>query len=134
MNPRRRLIFLIAAAVLIAAAFLWSVHLDQTGQGAKLLRTLNAYGYALQIDDLYPAGAWKDTSIRALLPDSELKDAVQASRDAGFPSDIDKAGDVTLLLAHTESADVLTVYLVGDTPELCFVQGTGTGEIRALGK
>jgi hypothetical protein len=46
---------------------------------------VNEFGYALHPDDLYPAGAWNDTSIRALLPETELTDAVAASKSAGFP-------------------------------------------------
>jgi hypothetical protein len=70
-----RWMLLIAAGALLAAALLWNAHLSATSEGARLCRTVNEFGYALHPDDLYPAGAWNDTSIRALLPETELAEA-----------------------------------------------------------
>ncbi len=133
IGKRGKWILLIAAGALLVAAFLWNAHLSATSEGARLCRTVNEFGYALHPDDLYPAGVWNDTSIRALLPETELAEAVAASKSAGFPSDIDRAGQVTLVMANVGDDDVVTLYLVEGEIELGFVQVTGTGAVRALG-
>lgn len=133
IGKRGRWILLIAAGVLLVAAFLWNAHLSATSEGSRLCRIVNEFGYAIYPDDLYPAGAWNDTSIRALLPETELADAVAASKSAGFPSDIDHAGQVTLIMANMGNDDVVTLYLVDGEVELGFVQVTGTGAVHALG-
>ena len=102
-------------------------------RGARLCRIVNEFGFALHPDDLYPAGAWNDTSIRALLPETELSEAVAASKDAGFPSDIDRTGQVTLVMANVGNDDVVTLYLVDGEVELGFLQVKGTETVRALG-
>ena len=133
IGKRGRWILLIAAGVLLVAAFLWNARLNSTSEGARLCRIVNEFGYALHPDDLYPTGAWNDTSIRALLPETELSDAVAASKSAGFPSDIDRAGQVTLVMANVGNDDVVTLYLVDREIELGFVQVAGTQGVRALG-
>ena len=132
MNARRRKGFLIAAGVLLLVAAVWSLFLSG-GAGAALASKLNSYGYTLTADDLYPAGEWKDTSIKTLLSGAELGPAISASKQAGFPSDVDKTGTVTLVMANVGGDDVITIYLVNGEIELAFVQVTGTDAVKVLG-
>ena len=131
MNARRRRGFLIAAGALLLVAAVWSLLLSN-GAGATLASKLNSYGYTLRADDIYPAGEWQDTSIQTLLSGAELKEAVAASGQAGFPSDVEKTGTVTLVMANVGGNDVITVYLVNGEIELAFVQVTGSDTVKAL--
>lgn len=118
----RRRWMLIAAAALLAIALGWRFSLNQTSVEGKLIRTLQTHGYIVTADDLYPAAVYRDTSIRALLPELELAQAVSASLAAGFPSDIERAGQVALYMVMLENKDVITLYLVDGETELGFVQ------------
>ncbi len=132
MNARRRRGFLIAAGALLLVAAVWSLSLSG-GAGAALANKLNSYGYALTADDLYPAGEWKDVSIKTLLSGAELEAAISVSRQAGFPSDVEKTGTVTLVMANSGEDDVITLYLVNGEIELAFVQVTGSDVVKVLG-
>ena len=131
---RNKIILFCAAGALLVIALIWNIHLNSTSEGARLCRKLNEYGYTLHPDDLYPSGAWNDTSIRTLLPDIALNDAVQVSKKAGFPSDVDRTGNIALLMANIGSDDVITLYLFDGEIELGFVQTKGTQTVRALGE
>ena len=50
-----------------------------------------------------------------------MADAVAASTAAGFPSDVEKRGEITLFAARAGS-DTVMLYSVDGEPELCFVQ------------
>ncbi|HWR24199.1 MAG TPA: hypothetical protein VN366_12055, partial [Feifaniaceae bacterium] len=69
----------------------------------------------------------------ALLSGAELDAAISASKETGFPSDVNKTGDVTLIMANAGGDDVITLYLVNGEIELAFVQVTGSDAIKALG-
>ena len=133
-TKRSKIILFCAAGALLIIALVWNIRLNSTSEGSRLCRTLNEYGYTLHPDDLYPSGAWNDTSIRTLLPDIALNDAVAASKSARFPSDIDRIGHITLLMANIGSDDVITLYLIDGEIELGFVQTKGTQTVRALGE
>ncbi len=132
MNARRRKGFLLAAGALLLIAAVWSLFLSG-GAGAALAAKMNSYGYTLTPDDFYPAGEWKNTNIRTLLSGAQLDAAISVSKQAGFPSDVEKTGDVTLLMANAGGDDVITLYLVDGEIELAFVQVTGTDAVKLLG-
>ena len=48
--------------------------------------------------------------------------AADVSRECGFDADIDKTGDVYVLLANLGDEQVLTVYVVDETIQLAFIQ------------
>lgn len=133
VTKRGRLYLLLAAGVLIAAALIGSLLLDRTSESARLCRTINSYGYSILPGDLYPAASWEEQSIRALLPGTGLDAAVSASVQAGFPSDIDRVGTVSLVMAKHTGDDVITLYLVDGEIELGFVQTAGSEHVRTLG-
>ena len=132
MNAKKRKYFLLAAGALLLIAAVWSLFLSN-GTGSTLAAKLNTYGYSLTADDIYPAGEWKDTTIRALIGDTGLDAAIAASKQAGFPSNIDHTGTVTLIMANTAGDEVITVYLLGGEIELAFVQVAGSDAVKALG-
>lgn len=132
MSARARNILLAAAALLIAAAVLLSLDVARNDPLADLARELNAYGYSFDAEDFYVLGGAEDASIREVLEDSGagLAPAVAASREAGFPSNVGAAGDITVLLASAEKG-VVTIYLRDGEIELCFLQ-TEDGEILPI--
>ena len=54
-------------------------------------------------------------------------------RALASPSDIDRTGHITLLMANIGSDNVITLYLIDGEIELGFVQTKGTQTVRALG-
>lgn len=131
MSKKTRYILLGAAALLLAAALLWGSSIEKTDALARIAKELNEFGFSLVGDDLYVYGEARNTSIRELFPETDLSDAVACSLAAGFPSDIDRVGDVVLLLAKVKEG-VITVYLVNGSTELCFIE-TETGNVLPLG-
>lgn len=119
----RKIIFLIAGALLLVA-FVWHVLLAQNGIAPRIARQINAYGYNLHADDIYSAADWENATIRELLPDDDLTGAVEASTKVNLPSNIDRRGQVTLILAQA-GADTLSVFYVDGELELAFMQRGG---------
>ena len=64
----------------------------------------------------------------------DLSEAVAASIEGGFPSDINARGDIMLLLLTLENKDVVTVFTRDGKAELCFIQRISSGEIMPLTK
>ncbi len=132
LQKRRRNRLLLIAAVLLLLALVWQSIINKNGVEGTLIRTLQAHGYTVVADDLYPAAAYSDTSIRALLPDTALEEAVAASKAAGFPSDVDRTGQVVLYMTALSNADVITVFVIDRNVELAFVQTPNTDSVYPL--
>ena len=131
MNKKTRLTLLGIAAGLLLLAVLWLVFRSSASSLNAVAKQINSYGYGFIADDLVIAYDNADTSIADVLDGIDLEDAVQASREAGFPSDVQRTGGVTLMLAEDDFGGVVTIYLVDGEIELCFVQTTDGG-IAAL--
>lgn len=86
------------------------------------MRSLAQHGCNIEADELYKHNFAKNTSIRALVGDTDMTRAADASRECGFDADIDKTGDVYVLLANLGDEQVLTVYVVDETIQLAFIQ------------
>ena len=56
----------------------------------------------LDDDDFYNAGSFPDSTIQDILAGQDLSEAVAASIEGGFPSDINARGDIMLLLLTLE--------------------------------
>lgn len=97
-------------------------------------KTLREYGYTLDDDDFYNAGSFPDSTIQDILAGQDLSEAVAASIEGGFPSDINARGDIMLLLLTLENKDVVTVFTRDGKAELCFIQRISSGEIMPLTK
>ena len=114
----------IVAGVLLIVALVWHMLLARNGFGTQVAREINAFGYAISADDIYPAGSWENTSIRELLPDENLSAAVLASKQVSLNADIDRRGQVALLLVHI-GEETLSFFYVEGTLELAFSQRAG---------
>ncbi len=124
----------IIAAVLLAAGLLWNAALERNSESGRLIKTLKSYGYSLTRDELHPIGTWEEQSISALLSEVKLNKAVEASKAAGFSSDIERKGTVSLIMADAGGGSVLTLYLVNGEIELAFVQNPGSFDVLPLGE
>ena len=124
----------IIAAVLLAAGLLWNAALERNSESGRLMKTLKSYGYSLTRDELHPIGTWEEQSISALLSEVKLNKAVEASKAAGFSSDIERKGTVSLIMADAGGGSVLTLYLVNGEIELAFVQNPGSFDVLPLGE
>ena len=123
----------IIAAVLLAVGLLWNAALERNSESGRLIKTLKSYGYSLTRDELHPIGTWEEQSISALLSEVKLNKAVEASKAAGFSSDIERKGTVSLIMADAGGGSVLTLYLVNGDIELAFVQNPGSFDVLPLG-
>ena len=123
----------IIAAVLLAVGLLWNAALERNSESGRLIKTLKSYGYSLTRDELHPIGTWEEQSISALLSEVKLNKAVEASKAAGFSSDIERKGTISLIMADAGGGSVLTLYLVNGDIELAFVQNPGSFEVQPLG-
>ena len=109
----RTLLFIAAALLIIALA--WRFFLEKNSFSGGIVRSLAQHGCNIEADELYKHNFAKNTSIRALV-------GADVSRECGFDADIDKKGDVYVLLANLGDEQVLTVYVVDETIQLAFIQ------------
>ena len=128
---RSMLLLLVAAAILIGA-FVWRILLEKNGLAPRIAAELYSHGLKLDPAELEQNAHRADATIREMLADAELDALVAASERAGFPSDVDKRGEVYCLLAALNEKDVLPVFVVNARVELAFVQTLGSGDVRAV--
>ena len=121
-NTKNKLLLL--AAALLIVALVWHVLLARNGYGTQVAREINAFGYDIAADDIYPAGTWENTSIRELLAADDLSGAIAAAARAGLNADINRRGQVALLLVHT-GEETLSFFYVDGELELAFSQREG---------
>lgn len=129
----RTVLTLIAVGIIIAGAVLSAV-IDKQDPLNAVAAQLNEHGYSLDNNDIYILGGEADSTIRQMLmrdeADEDISSVVEASIDSLFPSDIDKRGEITVLIAECDRG-VVTVYLIDGEIELCFIQ-TEEGEVFPL--
>lgn len=137
--PRRvKIILIFAASVLILAALTWALIQTQTDAMQWVCDAINAHGYSVSPSALSYEGSASNDSIRSLLGDADdISVAVDASRSAGFPSDVDRVGDIVLVMGFVNDEEVVSAYIMADSKEdvhieLCFIQNYDTGEVRPL--
>jgi hypothetical protein len=133
LNRKHTLILLIAAGVLLVGAMIWSFFLNKGSIASRVARELSEKGCSVRAGELYQHEYRRDTSIREMMGETDLSPAVEASVKAGFPSDIDKKGEVYCLLAETDKG-VLTVFLVDERIELAFIQIPDSDEVLTIGE
>ena len=125
---------LLVALCLLMGAVLLKLYIDRNNPFDQIIAMLDAYGYTVREDELYVEGEYRQTTIQALFKDVELAQAVEASEAGGFPSRIDRKGDVVLLLLATRAEDIITLYYLDGQPELCFVQTVASHAVKPLGE
>ena len=131
LNRKHTLILLIAAGVLLVGAMIWSFFLNKGSIASRVARELSQKGCSINAGDLYQHAYSRDTTVREMMGETDLSAAVAASKQAGFPSDIDKKGEVYCLLAETDKG-VLTVFLVDEEIELAFIQLPDSDEVLTV--
>ena len=121
---------LIAVGIIIAAA-VWSIIISKNDPLEAIANELNAHGYSMRGDELYILGGKVNATIREVLAQGEDAGAEEliaaAARQAGFAADIDRRGEITILLYQCDKG-VMTIYLIDGEIELCFIQ-TQSGEV-----
>ena len=129
INKKRTLLLLIAAAVLLVGALVWRIALEHGSLSSRITRELFEHGYSGAEPELYQHLHTNGTSVRAVFGEAtDLSAPVGASKQAGFPADIDRVGEVYCLLADTDDG-ILTVYVVDEKIELAFIEIPSTGEV-----
>lgn len=129
----RTMLTLIAVGIIIAAA-VWSGIISQNDPLEAVAAELNAHGYSMRGDELYILGGKADSTIREVLSGSEdaaeAELIVSAAKQVGFAADIDRRGEVSILLYQCDKG-VMTIYLIDGEIELCFIQTDG-GEVYPI--
>ncbi len=142
MSRGVRTSLIICAAVILAAAIIWNVSLNATGELTRLVKLLERYGYAVSTDELYPSGSADNTTAAELFA-SEANDgksdavildaAADASREAGFSADVSRRGNIVVMLCAVSDEEVITLIIIDGDVEFAFIQVAGTDEVRVLG-
>ena len=142
MSRGVRTSLIICAAVILAAAIIWNVSLNATGELTRLVKLLERYGYAVSTDELYPSGSADNTTAAELFA-SEANDgksdvaildaAADASREAGFSADVNRRGNIVVMLCAVSDEEVITLIIIDGDVEFAFIQVAGTDEVRVLG-
>lgn len=127
-----KVILLIVAALLIVGAVLINGKLTVQSPYRAVVDELTSRGYTMTEDDLYSMGSFNKSSIADVLAGQDLSQAVEASINSGFPSDINAVGDINMLLLTMESGDIITIFLRDGEMELCFVQRLDGSAVRPL--
>lgn len=142
MSRGVRTSLIICAAVILAAAIIWNVSLNATGELTRLVKLLERYGYAVSTDKLYPSGSADNTTAAELFAseandgksDAEILDAAaDASREAGFSADVNRRGNIVVMLCAVSDEEVITLIIIDGDVEFAFIQVAGTDEVRVLG-
>ena len=128
-DRKRTLALLIAACVLLVGALTWRILLEKNSLASRIVRELAAHGCTVDASALYQHEHRSGTSIRAMMGEKDMTAAAEVSRAAGFPSDIDRQGEVYCLLAQLENGRVLTVFVVDEQTELAFIQIPDSDEV-----
>lgn len=134
MKRHTRTVLTLIAVGIIAVGAVLSAVIDKRDPLNAVADKINEHGYSLGNDDIYILGGEADSTIRQMLmqneADEDISSAVEASMSSLFPSDIDRQGEITVLIAECESG-VITIYLIDGEIELCFIQ-TEEGEVLPL--
>lgn len=131
---KAKLAALIAAAVIFVGAMIWYISLAPGSPSSSICDQLNRCGYSFGSDDLFPLGSYTRVSIREIINGEDLTEPIAASLSAGFGADVDRHGDVTVVLIDLgDDEHVLSAFVVDGTVELAFIQSVDTGAILPLG-
>lgn len=124
LSKDNKTVLIVIALVALLAATVLLLTMGGTNELKSIANMLNGHGYSLTEDDIAAIGSQRDTTIAIMLKDdaATLAEAVEASRKMGFPSDVNKQGDITLLATQPSDNEVILIFMVGEEIELCFSQ------------
>ena len=131
MDKRTRNSVMLAAVILLVIALIWKIAASCTSMTGKVADELSEHGCEIHPDEMEKLMHEKNTSIKTIMPENlPLDNVIAVSKQAGFDSDIERVGDVYLLLADiNEGKKVLTVFVVDGEIELAFIQIPGSDEV-----
>lgn len=129
MEDSTRNALLIVALVLILIAAAIRIIVGSSGLADDVAKELKKHGCTISAEALYQQSYSKHSSISELMQNIDLSEIKSVSSAAGFSSDIDKEGEVYLLLAKLDDDNVLTVFVVDEKIELAFIQVLGSEEV-----
>lgn len=129
-DKTKRVLLIIAICILFFCG-IWSIVRQTNSERRRICTFLYKCGYEIFEDDLLIAYDQNKTTIKnAIGKDKNTDIIVNASKKGGYPSRIDKEGDVTLILAADEG-NTIYLYMLDGKYELCFIE-TKKNEIKAL--
>ena len=135
----KRAVLIIAAILILAAIFLYFI--AQNSNSYKWISDeLSRYSMNIDAKSFVYEGNASNTSIRELLvtdDNSKIEEAVNASKESGFASDIDAVGNIVFITSQINRDEELNLYILEneDTPmhiALCYIQDSVTGKVRAV--
>ena len=126
LGQKQALLLLIVAGALLIGALVWRIALEKTSLSSRIVRELAEHGLTVDAADLYQHEHRQAATIAELMADTDLTQAIEASLASGFPSEVNRAGEVYCLLAGLEDGKVLTVFVVDEEIELAFLQIPGS--------
>jgi len=132
MNKGTRTAIFVLAGVLLILALALNMDLQSSSPYNRVVEELRARGYTLVESDLYFVGSFEGQSIQSVLAGEELTEAVEASRQGGFHSDVEAKGEISVLLLTLENQDVITIFTRDGGIELCFIQRLGEDRLRPV--
>ncbi len=132
MNNSTRNTLLIVALIILVVAIGLRIITGNNSFSGEISAELKKHGCIINSDDLYQQSYAKQTSIAVMMEGIDLSKAIEVSKNSGFSSDIEKEGEVYLLLAQLDDENVLSVFIVDEAIELAFIQTLGSDEIKAI--
>ena len=81
IEPKTARTLLVIAAALLIIALTWRFFLEKNSFSGSIVRSLAQHGCNIEADELYKHNFAKNTSIRALVGDTDMTRAADASRE-----------------------------------------------------
>ncbi len=132
MSRNTKIVLFAFAGILLVVAFAWSYFTRHMGETSLLADMLSERGYSISPSALYVADHESDTSIALMFPDEDLQSIIDASKESGFPSDVDKRGDIVVMLAAIDEESVITLFIIDGQVEFGFIQQTDGNTVLPL--
>ena len=132
MSRNTKIVLFAFAGILLVVAFAWSYFTRHMGETGLLADMLSERGYSISPSALYVADHESDTSIALMFPDEDLQSIIDASKESGFPSDVDKRGDIVVMLAAIAEESVITLLIIDGQVGFGFIQQTDGNTVLPL--
>lgn len=129
MTSSTRTALLTCALVLIVIAVVLRIIVAADSLSGRIVKELKAHGCTVNADELSQQDYKKQASISSVMEGIDMTDALAASLECGFPSDMLREGELYLLLASLDDEHILTVFVIDEEVELAFIQIKGSEEV-----
>lgn len=132
MTSSTRTALLICALVLIVIAVVLRIIVTADSLSGRIVREMKAHGCTVNADELSQQVYKKHASISSVMEGIDMTDALAASLECGFPSDMLREGELYLLLAQLDDEHILTVFVINEEVEFAFIQITESDEVLPI--